>query len=809
MTLWARVADFTQRRSRPLLAALSVLTLVFAFGLLRIDIDTTLLSFVRSQPRALVETIENDFGEGSYLTLIFVSRSERSLLEPELLHQQLRIIQEIQRSYPVTTFSLVEGIEQGLQRVRHKSLLETDDYSTIAEAILGIAGGRTVRDLEKVSAHFLSHPQAVAFYANLRIAQGAAALPAPGAPDSFYRVPYVRAVKALVRTEPGESRRARRLLMAAIRKGVDSLATPDLAVYALNDDLITYDIDRDTQRNVILLVLLASAIDALCVFGLLYSKRELLLVFTILASACIWTFGLAGFLGMRLSFLHLLGVPILLGTGIDDTLVFGRRLAEERQSGRSFPEALRATFSGVGTAMFLTSSTTCLGFVIAALTSPASVVASFFFLYAASMAFAFMLEIPLEGALRAELARWDARPQVVPELRPSLLDLATRQLTRLAQRAIDLGGGPVLLASGLLFALALASAMRLQSDMTRRDVLQPAMPTYRADEALRAYFSDSRVGYVLFAGEVENPALLQKMKALERRLAQVPEIEQVLGAANVDSVIGLIEKLGIPITADTDVRALFDRIRNSGRTADYVLDISFREAAGYVLRRNGDRYDGLLMRFFVVGEASSRSLAARDAIRREIEQLSLDRIPGVDVAIGGGDIILPLESAVYVENLSRSFFLSLLGNLLVLIAAWRRFGASLVAMVPIALSVALVVGSMPILGVNLNPLNLGIGAIVVGLGVDYPIHILERFDEERRARGRSARDAARVTLETIGPTMLACMLTTVVGFAASCVLLLPMSTSFGLLTGAAILIVYFATLFVLPALLVWLHGERR
>jgi predicted RND superfamily exporter protein len=299
------------------------------------------------------------------------------------------------------------------------------------------------------------------------------------------------------------------------------------------------------------------------------------------------------------------------------------------------------------------------------------------------------------------------------------------------------------------------------------------------------------------------------MGALEQRLSQVPQLEQVLGTANVDSVLGLIEKLGMRVGPQTDVRALFERIRSSDRTADYVLDMSFGDAAGYVLRRDGDRYDGLLMRFFVVGDASTDSLAARDAIRREIEALSLDRIPGVEVAIGGGDIIYPLESAIYVENLSRSSLLSALGNLLVLIVVWRRIGASLVAMVPIAFAAALVIGSMPLFGVNLNPLNLGIGAIVVGLGIDYPIHVLERYEEERSKRGRSPREAARVMLETIGPTMLACMLTTVVGFAASCVLLLPMSTSFGLLTGAAILLVYLATLFVLPALRVWLHERKE
>jgi hypothetical protein len=805
---WERIGDFAARRSRLALGLVLALTLVFAPFLARLEVDTTFLSFVGKDTRALVDTIETGFGEGSYLTLVFESRSERSLLEPDLLHQQLRIVQQIRADFPVTTFSLVEGIDRGLLRVKRKSLLDYTDYSTIAEAILGIAGGRTVRDLEKVTAHFLSHPDAIAFYARLRVAQGAAALPAPGAPDSRYEIPYVKAIKALVRTEPGESRQARRLLQARIRERVDELSTPELAVHCLSDDLVSHDIDRDTQRKVALLASMVFLVDALCVLALFRSGRELFVVFVILACACVWTFGVAGMLGMPISFLHLLGVPILLGTGIDDTLVFGRRLAEERSRGRSLSDALRATYRGVGNAIFLTTFTTFLAFLIAAATSTAGVVASFFLLFSVSMAIAFALTVLLEGALRTELARRDAHREAPPAPRRSLLDAATGALTRPAQRVIEAGARPVLLASGALFVLALASATRIESDLRRQDLLQPAMPTHGANEVLQRYFGDFRVGFVVFEGEVENPALLQGMKRLGERLAGVPEIEKVLGTANVESVIELLDKQRIRIGPDLDVRAALDRIAASDRTADYVLDMSFGEAAEYVMRRSGDRWDGLLMRFFVPGEAGSNALAARDAIRREIGELGFDRIPGVRVAIGGGDIIYPLESLVYVDALSRSFFLSLAGNLLVLLAVWRRAGLSLVAMVPIALATAVVVGAMPVFGVDLNPLNLGIGAIVVGLGIDYPIHIVERYAEERQARGVAPREAARATLETIGPHLMAAMLTTVVGFAAACVLLLPMSTSFGLLMGAAILLVYLATLFVLPALLVWLHEGR-
>ena len=64
-------------------------------------------------------------------------------------------------------------------------------------------------------------------------------------------------------------------------------------------------------------------------------------------------------------------------------------------------------------------------------------------------------------------------------------------------------------------------------------------------------------------------------------------------------------------------------------------------------------------------------------------------------------------------------------------------------MTPLVLATALVLGVMPVFGVTLNPINLSIGAIVIGLGIDYPIHIIERFDEEVTVSGLVPSEAAR------------------------------------------------------------------
>ena len=88
----------------------------------------------------------------------------------------------------------------------------------------------------------------------------------------------------------------------------------------------------------------------------------------------------------------------------------------------------------------------------------------------------------------------------------------------------------------------------------------------------------------------------------------------------------------------------------------------------------------------------------------------------------------------------------------------------------------------------------------------YPIHIIERFREEARRRRRPRLQAAKTALVTMGPHILASMLTTVVGFGAACVLALPLTVSFGLLTAGAIGLVYLASIFVLPTLLARFGG---
>jgi hydrophobe/amphiphile efflux-3 (HAE3) family protein len=822
-TLWARLVDFTVAHSRLILIVLGVLTLFFAFCLFRLEVGTSVDGFKRKEARDLIKVIEDDFDEGTGHALIFESQSERSLLTPDLLHQQFRILQEIKKRYRVTTDSLVEGIEEGLQRTKRKSLLDVTDYKEIAEAILALSGGRTVIDLEKVTRHMLSHPEAVGFYTKFRISahlSGAGA----GASQWEYKIPYVKAIQAYLQIDPGYTQKERGEILASIRDLTDSFAIPELKVYHYGQEIINYDVDFHAQKNALFMALIVIGVDLFLFWGLFRSGREVFLMFFVMIVSCLWTFGIASLLRIPISFLHLIALPILMGTADDDDMIFGRRLAEERAKKNDLPAALRATYAGTGRGIFLTTITTFLAFLVSALTSSAEAIVSFNLLVAFSMLVCLFLTTLLQGSLRVEMARWVGRggnrfhltlPQFLKDLLASIYLLITRitkGLSRLSSQWLASHPRRVLFIAGLLFAIALGLGSRLGTEFDPKVFIRRTMPTYEAEKAREKYFGHADGGYILIEGEVENPRLLGKLKLLEEKMASLPDMEVILGRAHVDSVNELIDKRRILITEATPVRAVFDEISGSEETANYVLDETYREAARHLLRKKGDRYDGLLMKLITQTEADGKRVnALRQRIEQEIQRLGFDQIAGIQIRIGGGTISFCLEEIYYFENFVRSFFLSLLLIFLVLLAFWRRFWHSLLAMIPLIVSVSLTAGVMVLAGFKLNALNLTVGSIVVGLGVDYSIHIIERFEEERLRNGSlSPLEAAQKVLSSMGPNILAAALTTIGGFASACVTVMPIAVSFGLLTAVAIFFVYLASIFLLPALLVLFsrYGRR-
>jgi len=809
---WHRWANFTTRYPRIIVLSVLAVTCFFTYALTYIKVRTNLKEFLSAESIEFFHSVEEKFDLGRFHTIIFETQTNKSLLEPELMHLQLRTLQEIKKRFNVKTYSIIEGIDEGFKRVRKKSLLDYDEYTPFAEALLALSGPRTVRDLEKVSRHFTSHPEAIHFYAKLRAA--GALLPGVmggGASDWKFSVPYIKAIKVLVEIEPALSIAQYTDLLVAMREFTDSAAVPGLNIYHSSVEIETHDIDVHARKNVFLMGLLLLIADFLLLWTIFKSQREVWVSLIIMITSCLWTFGAAALLGIQLSFLQLLVLPILLGTGIDDSVVFGRRLIEELDQQKPLTETIASVYAATGNGIFLTTFTTFLAFLCGALLARSYAISSFNILVSLSMVVVFFLTILLQGSIRSLPIRTAVKkkaPRV--EKNQASPPFLLGGPTRLALKGLINRPRIILLCTGMLWLLACLSMMNLESRHQQTDFLRRGMPSYVAHELREKYFGRSASSYVMIEGNVEDPQVLMKTRLFIERMKQHPLIEKVLGRPSTDSIFDLIDKKMMRIRPTTDIVAILDQITQDDSTANYVLDKSYKEQARHRVHKSGAHYDGLLIHSFVELEPAEVLRNEMKMLQRDFEDVGLGEISGITMQMGGAAFTFARESGFYIRDFTRSFLLSLLVNALVLLILWRKFWHAALAVLPILISVSLTLGGMAAVGIPLNPLNLIIGAIVVGLGIDYPIHIIERFEEERKRNPQlTSLATAQTVLKQMGPYLWGACLTSIIGFCASVVLAMPIAESFGLLTGLALFLAYAATIFIVPILLIKLPLERN
>ena len=152
------------------------------------------------------------------------------------------------------------------------------------------------------------------------------------------------------------------------------------------------------------------------------------------------------------------------------------------------------------------------------------------------------------------------------------------------------------------------------------------------------------------------------------------------------------------------------------------------------------------------------------------------------------------------KSLQRSIPIAAISALLVLTIAMRSFKYALITVIPIGLVVAWLYSIMQLLGFGLNLVTSTIGAISIGIGIDYSIHITQRFREEI-SKNSNVNHVLKTTINGTGIALLGSAASSVVGFLIMGFAPMPLFASFGILTAIMILMSLLAALLVLPTLL--------
>jgi predicted RND superfamily exporter protein len=158
---------------------------------------------------------------------------------------------------------------------------------------------------------------------------------------------------------------------------------------------------------------------------------------------------------------------------------------------------------------------------------------------------------------------------------------------------------------------------------------------------------------------------------------------------------------------------------------------------------------------------------------------------------------------------------ALAGVFLVLFLVRRSARGAAIPLIPIALAsgwsggIVFLLGLLPgPLEVDLNPMSVTLGALVIAVSTEFSVLLSARYQQERE-RGAGPARAIELTYASTGAAVLASGVTAIAGFAALIASDIRMLRDFGIVTVVDLTISLLGVLLVLPAALIWAELEPR
>jgi hypothetical protein len=258
---------------------------------------------------------------------------------------------------------------------------------------------------------------------------------------------------------------------------------------------------------------------------------------------------------------------------------------------------------------------------------------------------------------------------------------------------------------------------------------------------------------------------------------------------DLNLLIRLLEEMTRFLEGATDYRSPWQALFKGS-------DESLREQ-GYMTSENGD----LLFILVVPNDDETSFTGYKTAVvqaRRFIAETRKD-FPDITVGLTGEDVISSDEMVTTQSDVETASQIALTGVALLFVIAYQGVVKPLLAVFCLLLGLSWTMGFTTLTIGHLNILSVVFTTILIGLGIDFGIHILERFKEEREL-GNEILPALQKTLQGTGKGNFSGAITTAMAFGAMVLTDFIGIVELGWIAGWGILFCMVAMLLVLPAL---------
>ena len=651
-----------------------------------------------------------------------------------------------------------------------------------------------------------------------------------------YLFPSANAAAIQVRLRPDltEAQRNRSIeLIEEVTKD-KSLVPKEGAKYVVTGVPVVVEGLASAVRTSIFVLLGAALLLMAGTLALVFRTRLRLLPLAVALAASALTFGALSLAGGDLTMASIAVLPVLIGLAVDYSIQFQARFDELRSDRGLRPgEAAPLAAAAGGPTIASAGIATAVGFLVLLL-SPVPIVRGFGTLLvlgilialvcALTAGFAALVHfsdpaprgdvppaLPRVRARGRALGGWFARRgSALAASRPGRWTHRRWRVARLwtierAERGIaySIHRPQRVLAVGLAVAIV-GWAADTQSKVVS-DIQELVPANLQALKDARTLQEESGVSgeidVTIRADDVTKPAVIKWMTDFEERVLKEGGYQSGDRCAQTKNPPDLCPALSLPdlfssvsVSQQAQVRGLLDAIPPYFSQGVVTAD---RKTANLAF---GIRLQSLDKQKHVV-----------DDIKRE-----LDPPAGVSASVVGLPVLAAEANGELASPWRRALTLvaALLAVFLVLLAFRRSRRAAAVPLIPIALASGWAAGLLFVLGllpeplkVELNPMSVTLGALVIAISTEFSVLLSARYREERDAGAAPAR-AIELTYASTGAAVLASGVTAIAGFAALIASNIRMLRDFGILTVVDLSVALLGVMLVLPAALVWAdaHG---
>ena len=566
-----------------------------------------------------------------------------------------------------------------------------------------------------------------------------------------------------------------------------------------------FSIAMNEEMNTSMGILLSLSVLLMVVVLYLVFKhvRWRLLPLPIVLVGIIFTFGAMGFLDIPMSMVSMSAFPVLIGLGIDYAIQFHNRIEEELARGETDEEAVIDTIKHTGPAVLIALIITALGF-FSLFTSSVPMIQDFGKLLMIGIAMCFISSLFLGVTILYgfdKISKWNILSKlglkkkssqhethiiIDEEHEPDFLEKALKGISTFSMR------NPLLILSiaGLLClgGLYADNLVGIQTD-TETFVPQDMPALLELQHMGEILGGDDQLNLIIKTDDNADPELLEWIDDFSEH-----EIDGRSHIQDSSSIVDLVKAANsgeIPDSSE-EVRAIYDQLSDTQKDA-YL---------------NGN---SIIMLNLNIGNAMSElGLEGIEALSNVVEEdlQWMAPPPGVHVTITG-------HSMVYVEVISAltsgRVFMTMLGIALVFAGLLVIYRDILKALTPVLTMVVVVGwsgGLMYYTGMEYTPMTATLGALILGVGSEYAILMMERYFEERE-KGADPEEAMQEASVKIGKAIVTSGATTVFGFSALIASPFSITSNFGVITVMDVILALFATFVIFPPIIVTLDKYRE